>query len=153
MTTRSCQIPAVDVVTAPSAGDTALLGGVVARWTEEAATLTETEPSLKQIDLVNYELSGYSKVSNTLLADSGVGLETFLMQIFSRAIAWYEDYGFLRGNGVAKPLGVASWAGVLQPTRTTANGSTCPGISVGGRGPRGRGGEGEEIVRSVGRRG
>jgi HK97 family phage major capsid protein len=121
MAARSCQIPAIDVVTAPAAGDSATLGGVVARWTEEATAVNETEPNLKQVELVNYELSGYSKVSNTLLADAAVGLETFLMSIFSRAIAWYEDYAFLRGNGVAKPLGVQSWAGVVQPTRTTAS--------------------------------
>lgn len=121
MTSRTVQIPALDVTTAPTAGDTAMLGGVVARWMEEATTLNETEPNLKQIDLANYELSGYSKVSNTLLADSAIGLEAFLMQIFSRAIAWYEDYGFLRGNGVAKPLGVQSWAGLIQVTRNTAS--------------------------------
>lgn len=121
MSTRSCQVPAADVTTAPSAGDTAMLGGVVARWTEEATTLNETEPNLKQIDLVNYELSGYSKVSNTLLADAAIGLEAFLMQLFSRAIAWYEDYAFLRGNGVAKPLGVQTWAGLISATRTTSS--------------------------------
>lgn len=88
MASRACAIPALDVVTAPASGDSALLGGVVARWTEEATALNETEPNLKQIELVNYELSGYSKVSNTLLADSAVGLDAFLMQLFSRAIAW-----------------------------------------------------------------
>jgi HK97 family phage major capsid protein len=55
---------------------------------------------------VNYELSGYTKVSNTMLADSAICLETFLYQLFAWAISWYEDYGFLRGNGTAKPLGI-----------------------------------------------
>jgi HK97 family phage major capsid protein len=121
MTTRTCQIPAIDVTSVPSAGDTALLGGVVGRWTEEASTINETEPNLKQIELTNYELSGYSKVSNTLLNDSAIGLETFLMQLFSRAIAWYEDYAFLRGNGVGKPLGLLAWPGLISVTRTAAN--------------------------------
>lgn len=121
MTARSCQIPAIDVTTAPTAGDSALLGGIVARWTEEATALNETEPNLKQIDLTNYELSGYSKVSNTLLADNAVGLEAFLLQLFSRAIAWYEDYAFLRGNGVAKPLGVQAWGGLIAVSRTTSS--------------------------------
>jgi HK97 family phage major capsid protein len=110
---RSTQVPALDVTTAPNAGDTAFLGGVVARWTEEAAQLNETEPALKQIELINYELSGYTKVSNTMLADSAIGLEAFLYALFGRAIAWYEDYGFLRGNGVGKPLGIFNWAGVV----------------------------------------
>ncbi|MFO0929153.1 MAG: phage major capsid protein [Gemmataceae bacterium] len=94
---------------------------MVARWTEEATALNETEPALKQIDLTNYELSGYSKVSNTLLADSAIGLEAFLLQLFSRAIAWYEDHAFLRGNGVAKPLGVQAWPGLIAVTRNTSS--------------------------------
>jgi HK97 family phage major capsid protein len=121
MSGRSVQIPALDHVTAPSAGNSAFLGGVVAQWTEEAATLNQTEPNLKQIDLTNYELSGYSKVSNTLLQDSAIGLEAFLMQLFSRAIAWYEDYAFLRGDGVKKPLGVINWTGLISVTRSGAS--------------------------------
>ncbi|NBO91665.1 MAG: phage major capsid protein [Planctomycetia bacterium] len=122
MATREMEVPTLDVTSAPSAGDTAMLGGVVARWTEEATTLNETEPTLKQIKLVNHELSGYSKVSNTLLADAqAVGLDALLMQLFSRAIAWYEDYAFLRGNGVGKPLGVLSWNGLISVTRSAAN--------------------------------
>lgn len=58
MASREMEVPALDVTTAPSAGDTAFLGGVVARWTEEATTLNETEPALKQVKLINYELSG-----------------------------------------------------------------------------------------------
>ena len=106
---RTVQVPILDVITAPSSGDTAFLGGVVARWTEEASALNETEPTFKQLDLTNYELSGYSKISNTLLADSAIGLEKFLYTLFGRAIGWYEDYAFLRGNGVAKPYGILSW--------------------------------------------
>ena len=121
MRARTVQVPALDVVTAPSAGDSAFLGGVVARWTEEATSVNETEPTFKQLDLTNYELSGYSKLSNTLLADEAVGLEKFLMQLFSKAIDWYEDYAFLRGNGVAKPLGIINWTGYVQVTRSAAS--------------------------------
>jgi HK97 family phage major capsid protein len=121
MAHREMDIPALDVVTAPSAGDTAFLGGVVVRWSEEASTINQTEPILKQIKLTNYELTGYSKVSNSLMADSAVGLDALLMQIFSRAIAWYEDYAFLRGNGVGKPLGILNWAGLISVARSGAS--------------------------------
>ncbi|MGL4553466.1 MAG: phage major capsid protein [Gemmataceae bacterium] len=131
MASREMEVPALDVTTAPAAGDTAFLGGVVARWTEEATALNESEPSLKQVKLTNYELSGYSKVSNTLLADAqAVGLDALLMQLFSRAIAWYEDYAFLRGNGVGKPLGVLSWAGLIGVDRSAA--SACSLADVAG---------------------
>jgi HK97 family phage major capsid protein len=119
MGARTTQVPALDVTTAPQAGDTAFLGGVVARWTEEATATNKTNPNLKQIDITNYELSGYTQVSNTLLADAAIGLEAFLFQVFARAIAWYEDYAFLRGDGVKKPLGVQSWPGFLKTNRNT----------------------------------
>jgi HK97 family phage major capsid protein len=122
MASREMEIPAIDVTTPPTAGDTAMLGGVVARWTEEGAPLTQSEPALKQIKLTNYELSGYSKVSNSLLADAqAVGLDALLMQLFSRTIAWYEDYAFLRGNGVGKPLGILEWAGLIAVGRSAAS--------------------------------
>lgn len=124
MKARTVQVPALDVTTAPSAGNSAFLGGVVATWTEEADTLSETEPNLKQIELTNYELSGYSKISNTLLADSSIGVENFLMKLFSKAVAWYEDYAFLRGNGTGKPLGVLNWPGLISVARSAASAFT-----------------------------
>lgn len=110
MTSRSVQVPALDITTAPTAGDTSFFGGLVARWMEEAGSINETEPTFKQIELVAHELSGYSKVSNQLLADNAVGLEALLIRLFGGAIAWFEDYAFLRGDGVGKPLGVVGGA-------------------------------------------
>jgi HK97 family phage major capsid protein len=121
MASKSVQVPVLDVTTAPSAGDTAFLGGVLARWTEEAGNINETEPAFKQIELTNHELMGYSKISNTLLADNAVGLETFLLTLFGRAIAWYEDYAFLRGNGVGKPLGILNATPLISVTRSGAS--------------------------------
>jgi HK97 family phage major capsid protein len=118
MTARSIQVPVLDLTTAPAAGDSAFLGGLVARWTEEAANLNETEPTFKQVELLAHELSGYAKVSNALMADSAVGLETLLVTLFGNAIGWYEDHAFLRGDGVGKPLGALTWPGFLAVTRS-----------------------------------
>ncbi len=121
MSSRSVQIPYLDCTNAPTAGDTAYLGGLVARWAEEAATMNETEPTFRQLELVAHELSGYALLSNALLADNAVGLEALLVRLFGGAIAWFEDYAFLRGDGVGKPLGVASAAAALSVSRANAN--------------------------------
>lgn len=118
---RSVQVPVLDHVTAPTAGDSAMLGGLVARWTEEAASLNETEPQFRQIELVAHELSGYSKISNALLADNAVGLEALLLNLFGRAIGWHEDYAFLRGNGTGKPLGVLNASSLISVSRSGAS--------------------------------
>jgi HK97 family phage major capsid protein len=125
MTSRTCLIPYLDITNAPASGDTAFYGGLVGRWTEEASTLNETEPSFRQIELVAHELSGYSLMSNTLLQDNAVGLEAILLKIFGGAIAWYEDFGFLSGNGVGKPQGATNCPAAISVTRSGgANTST-----------------------------
>jgi HK97 family phage major capsid protein len=94
------------VTTVQSAGVSPFFGGVQMTWTAEAQTRTETEPQFKQMELKAWELSGYSVSSNVLLQDSAIGLEKFLMTLFAQAIAWYEEYAFLQGNGVGKPTGI-----------------------------------------------
>jgi HK97 family phage major capsid protein len=117
MATRVVNIPALDVVTAPAAGDTAFFGGLTATWTEEAAAMTEKEPAFKQIELKAHELSGYTLASNALLADEAIGLEALLQRLLSDAISWYKDYAFLRGSGVGKPLGVLNANALISITR------------------------------------
>jgi HK97 family phage major capsid protein len=42
------------------------------------------------------------------LQDAAIGLEKFLMTLFGQAAAWYEDYAFIQGNGVGKPMGLVN---------------------------------------------
>jgi len=121
MSGPTVKVPTLDITTAPSAGDTAFFGGLVATWNEEGADKKETEPVFKQIDLKAYELTGYTQASNTLLSDNAIGLESLLYQLFGRAIAWYEDYAFLRGNGAGKPLGVLNANALISVTRSSAS--------------------------------
>ena len=106
MASRSMVVPAVDLTTAPAAGNTQFFGGVKASWIETDTQKPETEPAFRNIELVAHELSGYTEVGNGLLADSGTALGPFLNNAFAGAINWYEDYAFLRGTGSGQPLGI-----------------------------------------------
>ena len=117
MTTRTTQIPFLDQTTAPSAGNSAFLGGVVANWVAEAGALTETEPTFRMMELVAHKLAGYTLASTEQLEDSAIALEQLLKTLFGKAINWYEDYGFLRGNGVGKPLGVQNSPAAIAVSR------------------------------------
>lgn len=121
LTSRTLQVPSLDITTVPSAGNSPFLGGVTASWTAEAATRTETEPTFRQTTLTAWELSFYCVASNTLLADNAVGLDSLLTQLFSSAIGWYTDYAFLRGDGVGKPLGILNAPATINVTRNQAN--------------------------------
>lgn len=121
MGSASLQIPYLDITTAQAAGTTPFFGGVKMSWTAEAQTRQETEPAFKQMELKAWELSGYSVSSNVLLADSGISLEQFLMVLFGKAIAWFEEFAFLQGNGAGQPQGVLSANATVSVTRQTAN--------------------------------
>lgn len=121
MTSKVTEIPALNQTTAPTAGQTSFFGGVQANWTEEAATLGQEEPNFKQVRIENYELSGFTYLSNTLLADNAVGLEAVLTMLFGGAVGWHKDYAFLRGVGAGQPLGILNWAGLKSITRSAAS--------------------------------
>jgi HK97 family phage major capsid protein len=119
MGSATLQFPYLDVTTVQSAGTSPFFGGVVLNWTEEAQTRTETEPQFKMLDLKAHELSGYAVSSNILLQDANFGLEKFLYTIFGKAIGWYEEFAFLQGNGVGKPLGILNCNATIPVTRNT----------------------------------
>jgi HK97 family phage major capsid protein len=121
MASATMQFPYLDATTVQTAGNTPFFGGVIASWTGEAQNRTETEPIFKMMELKAQELSGYSVSSNILLQDAAFGLEKFLMTLFAKAVGWYEEYAFLQGNGVGKPLGVLNAPATKAVTRNTAS--------------------------------
>jgi HK97 family phage major capsid protein len=121
MSSATMQFPYLDATTAQSAGNSPFFGGVIASWTAEAQTRTEAEPAFKMMELKAQELSGYSVSSNILLQDAAFGLEKFLMTLFGKAVAWYEEYAFLQGSGVGKPLGVLNAPASKTVNRNSAS--------------------------------
>ncbi len=123
MSGRTIKLPVLDQ-TVTAAGEPSFFGGVKVYWEEEAATITASDMQFKQSNLVAHELVGYTAVANSLLRDAGVALADFLGGPlgFPGAVAWAEDYAFLRGNGVGKPLGVLeSPAAVVVPRNTLSD--------------------------------
>lgn len=121
MASATLQFPYLDSTTVQSAGVSPFFGGVQLTWTEEAQTRTETQPAFKMLELKAHELSGYAVSSNVLVQDAGVGLEKFLMTLFGQAIGWFEEYAFLQGNGVGKPLGILNAPATIAVNRNAAN--------------------------------
>lgn len=121
MANRELRIPTLDHTTAPTAGNTAFLAGLVAQWAEEASSRPETEPLFKQISLIAHELTGYTLASNTILADSAIALDALLTRLFTQAISWYSDYAFLQGTGAGKPIGILNSPATIVQGRTTSN--------------------------------
>lgn len=80
-------------------------GGVTGYWTEEGATLTETQPKFGRVELKANKLVLYTEVPNELIRDAQPSMEAFINDIFPEALAWFEDVAFFVGGGVGEPLG------------------------------------------------
>lgn len=102
------KVPSLDQgsVTNQGTGETAFAGGVVAYWASEQSTLTSTDAAFNMIEWRVNKIGGYTQLSNELAADAGQALEALLTILFGRAVGSIEDYSFLRGDGVGKPLGI-----------------------------------------------
>lgn len=120
MSSLTLDVPSLDHTGTGAAGQSPFLGGVVASWTNEAATRSESEPTFRTTSLKAWELSFYTVASNNLLADNAVGLDSLLTQLFTAAIAWYTDHAYLRGDGVGKPLGMINAGATIAVTRNAA---------------------------------
>jgi HK97 family phage major capsid protein len=120
MGSAEIHIPMLDQTSVLAAGQTSYTGGMIAYWTGEAATRSETEPKFKQVTLRANELSGYTVASRSLLQDNVVALESLIGDLIKETVNWYLDYAMLQGDGVGKPLGVLNASATIPVTRKTA---------------------------------
>jgi HK97 family phage major capsid protein len=121
-TQRQIKIPVVDQ-TGSTAGQANFFGGMVVFFQEEASAASQSDAKFRQAELSVRELIGYTVFSNSLLADADPSLADFLTGPlgFPGAIAWKEDYAFIRGSGAGEPLGIVNAPATKAVTRTTAS--------------------------------
>lgn len=119
---ENIKIPSLDQTTAQSAGTPSYYGGVVLSWSGESVSIASTEPGFRQTEMTMAELTGYTPVGRTLLQKSAISLEPLIYNLFGGAVAFAEDYAFLRGNGNGKPLGLLD-PKVTARVKTAARGS------------------------------
>jgi HK97 family phage major capsid protein len=92
-------------------------GGVTGFWTEEGATLTESQPRFGRVELRANKLTLYTEVPNELIRDAQPSLEAFIGDIFPEALAWFEDVAFFLGGGVGEPLGFLNAPAMIPVVR------------------------------------
>ena len=121
MTTARVALPMVDSTT----NSGSLFGGVIAYWTEEAASLVESSPTFSKVVLDASKLTAYSDLPNELGDDSNPALQAFLAMAFPEVLAFSEDEAFLVGSGVGQPLGALSSANpAIIAQAATASGNS-----------------------------
>ena len=110
---RAFTIPmASNTLRIPSIKDTShatnVFGGVSASWGSEGADISSTtnQPAFGQVVLDAKKLTGFTGVSNELVQDSALAIDTMLTRMFGQAIAYFEDDAFINGTGAGQPLGI-----------------------------------------------
>jgi len=94
-------------------------GAATAYWTAENATMTASQQTVGQIQLVAKKLTCLVKLSNELLADASVDMDNFVRADMAQVMALKVDNAVMYGSGIAsEPLGVDAYPGL---TKTALN--------------------------------
>lgn len=117
MTVEKLGMPKLSQV---STGTVDHFAGVVFTWTDEGGQKTETEPNFEFLELIVHELSGYTEITDTLIADSAINIMNLLTNLFRAAYMWITDKVFFDGDGAQKPLGVITDPATIKVNRVSA---------------------------------
>jgi HK97 family phage major capsid protein len=93
--------------------------------TDEEGGYYQDEPTFGQIPLIIYKFTKMIKVSEELIDDEAVGLDTYIASVIARASAAAENYYCAIGLGTTAPQGIVTGAtasGIVtaSPTAITA---------------------------------
>lgn len=121
MNSATMRIPSVKITQSHATGDNPLLGGMTVTWTQEGATITESEPNLQQNLLTANELAATVFAANPLVDDGGEALGDFLQVLFAYAIEWTVERACFQGIGTTRPVGVAISSSTATVNRQTAS--------------------------------
>lgn len=122
---RATVIPAGDppdaAITVPafSQGANGVFGGVEVYWIGEGADKPETDGKLEEVTLQPKEVAAHTVVTDKLLRNWQAA-NTFISTLLRGATISAEDFAFIRGNGVAKPMGVLNAPGAINVVRSVA---------------------------------
>jgi HK97 family phage major capsid protein len=116
MSTLRVPIPTVDDTSHVSS----LFGGVTFSWTEESASLAESQAKFGKVVLDAKKLTGFFKVPNELLSDAPAFSGWFDTRI-PAGLAWSEDVAFMTETGAGTPEGFINCPAYIQVDRNTEN--------------------------------
>lgn len=106
LTGREAYFPMMDYSGSFADGSSVNLGGMTMAWVDENETIEDTDTSFRQMHVITHKMARSIPVSNELLRDSIMAIENTITSMFGEAVAYFEDWHFLRGSGVGQPLGI-----------------------------------------------
>jgi HK97 family phage major capsid protein len=96
------------------------VGGVMGQWLGELQTADRVTPKMRFVKLEAQKLAIFVQGSIEIEEDS-LTLSQQIAPTLRRSLNFTLDDVLISGNGIAKPQGITSAAGIIQHTRVTAN--------------------------------
>ena len=118
--------PSFDVPTIQSTSrSSSYYGGVNVYWGEETSNFENvaSQPKFGKVSLNVNKMIGYTEAYEDFTRDSIISVGPMIQRMFGEAIGFEEDYVFLNGDGVGKPMGIFS-----SPCRATVSRGTASQI-------------------------
>ena len=85
-----------------------------ASWVQEGGSFDFGDETFGQIVIDAYKLGDAILVSDEMLEDSGMELESYIKESFGERLGIAEEYAFFNGDGNGKPTGIAYQADVAR---------------------------------------
>jgi len=89
------------------------IAGVEATWGAELSQKDKTEPKFRMIEMTLKKLFCYTESSDELIQQSGIPMREVIGIAFRKALSFYQDLAYLRGDGEGEPLGVLNSGALL----------------------------------------
>lgn len=118
MNAPQVSFPALDM---SSNANGSIYGGATAYWGNENGSITESQPSFDNVKLEVAKLTAYVEDPNELEQDAITNMGSLLTQMYGEVLAFEEDYAFINGDGVNKPLGILTAPCLVSVSRATAS--------------------------------
>ena len=83
-----------------------------AAWVPEGYPIPMVKDAFDKVNLSSHKLAAIIRVTNELLKDSAIDIETYLAATFADRLAVSEEEAFITGDGADKPLGLIHQAKV-----------------------------------------
>lgn len=96
-------------------------GDLTFYYVSDNETITESNPTFKQLAWGLNTIAALSKLSNSLIKWSGLDIGGWLSTKFGRSFAVEEDKQYMSGNGSGKPVGLRNGTGMTTVAQAGAN--------------------------------
>ena len=103
-----------------------VFGGISGVWVSEGGTVSSStnQPSFSSVRLAVNKLTAYSEVTNELMQDSAIAIESLITSLYPQGVSYFEDDAFINGTGVGQPMGYINADAMVTVAKETGQAAT-----------------------------